>query len=94
MAITKLRFPKRTTQIQHSVLSLDYLSLTGCHLDFISVFGDCPYQSVLLYLDDVIVFSYSIQQHLGTVEEVFSQLWKQGLNPLGHLDTAKSGALE
>ncbi|XP_028298451.1 uncharacterized protein LOC114460741 [Gouania willdenowi] len=43
------------------------------------MFGDCRYQSVLLYLDDVIVFSSSIQQHLGRLEEVFSRLQKQGL---------------
>lgn len=43
------------------------------------MFGDCRYQSVLLYLDDVIVFSSSIQQHLLRLEEVFSRLQKQGL---------------
>lgn len=42
------------------------------------IFGDCRYQSVLLYLNDVIVFSSSIQQHLGRLEEVFSRLQKQG----------------
>lgn len=28
------------------------------------IFGDCLYQSLLLYLDDVVVFSSSVQQHL------------------------------
>lgn len=43
------------------------------------MFGDCRYQSVLLYLDDVVVFSTSIQQHLERLEEVFSRLQEQGL---------------
>lgn len=43
------------------------------------MFGDCRYQSVLLYLDDVIVFSSSIQQHLERLEVVFSRLQEQGL---------------
>ena len=43
------------------------------------MFGNCRYQSVLLYLDDVIVFLSSIQQHLERVEEVFSRFQKQEL---------------
>lgn len=43
------------------------------------MFGDCRYQSVLLYLDDVIVFSNSVGQHLERLEEVFSRLQHQGL---------------
>lgn len=43
------------------------------------LFGDCRYQSVLLYLDDVIVFSSSVQQHLERLEQVFSRLENQGL---------------
>lgn len=43
------------------------------------MFGDCRYQSVLLYLDDVIVFSATVQQHLERLREVFSRLQKQGL---------------
>uniref|UniRef100_A0A3B1IG97 Gypsy retrotransposon integrase-like protein 1 n=1 Tax=Astyanax mexicanus TaxID=7994 RepID=A0A3B1IG97_ASTMX len=43
------------------------------------MFGDCRYQSVLLYLDDVIVFSSSVEQHLERLAEVFSRLQKQGL---------------
>ncbi len=43
------------------------------------MFGDCRYQSVLLYLDDLIVFSSSVQQHLKRLEEVFSRLQKQRL---------------
>uniref|UniRef100_A0AAR2LSD6 Gypsy retrotransposon integrase-like protein 1 n=1 Tax=Pygocentrus nattereri TaxID=42514 RepID=A0AAR2LSD6_PYGNA len=43
------------------------------------MFGDCRYQSVLLYLDDVIVFSATVEQHLERLEEVFSRLQKQSL---------------
>uniref|UniRef100_A0A3P9K638 ribonuclease H n=1 Tax=Oryzias latipes TaxID=8090 RepID=A0A3P9K638_ORYLA len=43
------------------------------------LFGDCRFQSVLLYLDDVIVFSSSIEQHLQRLDQVFSRLDAQGL---------------
>lgn len=43
------------------------------------MFGDQRYHSVLLYLDDVIVFSSSVGQHLERLEEVFSRLKQQGL---------------
>lgn len=43
------------------------------------MFGDCCYRSVLLYLDDVIVFSSSVQQHFLRLEEVFARLQDQGL---------------
>lgn len=43
------------------------------------MFGDCRYQSVLLYLDDVIIFSATVQQHLERLGVVFSRLQKQGL---------------
>lgn len=43
------------------------------------MFGDCWYQSVLLYLDDLIVFSSSVKQHLERLEEVFLRLQKQSL---------------
>ncbi|KAJ0067661.1 hypothetical protein NL108_009772 [Boleophthalmus pectinirostris] len=43
------------------------------------IFGDCRHQSVLLYLDDVIVFSSTVQQHLERLEQVFSRLDTQGL---------------
>lgn len=43
------------------------------------IFGDCRYQSLLLYLDDVVVFSSSVQQHLERLEVVFSRLHQQGL---------------
>lgn len=43
------------------------------------LFENCHYKTVLLYLDDMIVFSSSTQQHLEKLEEVFSQLQKQGL---------------
>lgn len=43
------------------------------------MFGDCRYQSVLLYLDDVVVFSATVEQHLVRLEEVFARLQKQDL---------------
>lgn len=43
------------------------------------MFGDRRYQSVLLYLDDVIVFSATVEQHLKRLEEVFSRLQDQYL---------------
>ena len=43
------------------------------------MFGDQRFQSVLLYLDDIIVFSSTVRQHLERLEEVFSRLDQQGL---------------
>lgn len=43
------------------------------------LFGDQRHQSVLLYLDDVIVFSSTIQQHLERLELVFKRLQEQDL---------------
>lgn len=43
------------------------------------LFENCRYKTLLLYLDDMIVFSSSTQQHLEKLEEVFSQLQKQAL---------------
>ena len=43
------------------------------------MFGDQRYQSVLLYLDDVIIFSSTFSQHLDRLEEFFSCLRQQGL---------------
>ena len=43
------------------------------------MFGDQRFQSVLLYLDDIIVFSSTVRQHLERLEEVFSRLDRQGL---------------
>ena len=43
------------------------------------IFGDQSLQSVLLYLDDVIVFSSSIEQHLQRLEMVLSRLQQKGL---------------
>ncbi|KAL6467781.1 hypothetical protein MHYP_G00234580 [Metynnis hypsauchen] len=43
------------------------------------MFGDCRYQSVLLYLDDVVVFSATVEQHLERLEEVFARLQMQKL---------------
>jgi len=43
-----------------------------------SIFGDQSFQSVLLYLDDVIVFSSSIEQHLQRLEMVLSRFQQKG----------------
>ena len=43
------------------------------------IFGDQSLQSVLLYLDDVIVFSTSIEQHVARLEMVLSRLQQKGL---------------
>ncbi len=43
-------------------------------------FGDQSLQSVLLYLDYVIVFSSFVKQHLQRLEVVLSRLKKKGLN--------------
>lgn len=43
------------------------------------MFGDRRFQSLLLYLDDIIVFSSTIQEHLVRLEEVFVRLQQEGL---------------
>lgn len=43
------------------------------------LFGDQRHQSVLLYLDDIIVFSSSIQQHLERLRMVLGRLRAEGL---------------
>ncbi len=43
------------------------------------IFSDQSLQSVLLYLDDVIVFSSSMEQHLQRLEMVLSRLQLKGL---------------
>lgn len=43
------------------------------------IFGDQSLQSVLLYLDDVIVFSSSTEQHLQRLEMVLSRLQQKDL---------------
>lgn len=43
------------------------------------IFGDQRYQSVLLYLDDVVVFSATVEEHLKRLEGVFERLQKQNL---------------
>lgn len=43
------------------------------------MFGDQQGQSLLLYLDDIIVFSSSVQQHLQRLEVVLGRLQKEGL---------------
>lgn len=43
------------------------------------MFGDQQCQSLLLYLDDIIVFSSSVLQHLQQLEVVLSRLQREGL---------------
>ncbi|KAI3369216.1 hypothetical protein L3Q82_007450 [Scortum barcoo] len=43
------------------------------------MFGDQQGQSLLLYLDDIIVFSSSVKQHLQRLEMVLDQLQQEGL---------------
>lgn len=43
------------------------------------MFGDQQCQSLLLYLDDIVVFSSSVSQHLKRLEVVLSQLQREGL---------------
>lgn len=43
------------------------------------IFGDQQGQSLLLYFDDIVVFSSSIQQHLQRLEGVLGRLEKEGL---------------
>lgn len=43
------------------------------------LFGDQQCQSLLLYLDDIVVFSSSVDQHLARMEVVLSRLQTEGL---------------
>ncbi len=43
------------------------------------LFGDQQCQSLLLYLDDIVVFSSSVDQHLARTEVVLSRLHNEGL---------------
>uniref|UniRef100_A0A3B3XY23 Gypsy retrotransposon integrase-like protein 1 n=1 Tax=Poecilia mexicana TaxID=48701 RepID=A0A3B3XY23_9TELE len=43
------------------------------------IFGDQQCQSVLLYLDDIVVFSSSVDQHLERLKVVLDRLLQQGL---------------
>uniref|UniRef100_A0A671PMH6 ribonuclease H n=1 Tax=Sinocyclocheilus anshuiensis TaxID=1608454 RepID=A0A671PMH6_9TELE len=43
------------------------------------LFGDQRHQSLLLYLDDIVVFSSSVTQHLEWLEVVLSRLQREGL---------------
>lgn len=47
------------------------------------MFKDCCYQSVLLYLDDVIVASATVEQHLERLEEVRVYFWHRGSTTTG-----------
>ena len=44
-----------------------------------NVFGDLIFKSVLIYVDDIIVYSSSFAQHLKDLEQVFDRLRQQNL---------------
>uniref|UniRef100_A0A8C6TU90 Gypsy retrotransposon integrase-like protein 1 n=1 Tax=Neogobius melanostomus TaxID=47308 RepID=A0A8C6TU90_9GOBI len=43
------------------------------------IFGDQNCQSLLLYLDDVVIFSSTVEEHITRLETVLSRLQKEGL---------------
>ena len=43
------------------------------------VFGDLIFKSVLIYVDDIIVYSSSFEQHLKDLEQVFNRLRQHNL---------------
>ncbi|KAJ8011835.1 hypothetical protein DPEC_G00062410 [Dallia pectoralis] len=43
------------------------------------MFGDQQCQSLLLYLDDIVVFSSTVEQHLARLDIVLGRLKQQGL---------------
>lgn len=43
------------------------------------LFGDRRFSSLLLYLDDIIVLSSCVQEHLVQLQEVFKLLQQEGL---------------
>lgn len=43
------------------------------------IFGDQQSQSLLLYLDDIVIFSSTVQQHLERLEVVLGRLQREGL---------------
>lgn len=43
------------------------------------IFGDQSFQSLLLYLDDIVIFSSSVEQHLQRLELVLQRLQQQKL---------------
>lgn len=43
------------------------------------IFGDQQGQSWLLYLDDIVVFSSSVEQHLQRLDAVLGRLQQEGL---------------
>ena len=44
-----------------------------------TVFGDMNFESVLIYLDDIIVFSTTFEVHVKRVGQVFDRLREHGL---------------
>lgn len=72
------------------------------------IFGDQSFTSLLLYLDDIVIFSSSFQQHLHRLELVLSRLkehnlklklskchfFKEEVQYLGHVISAQGVATD
>ena len=44
-----------------------------------TVFADMNFDSVLLYLDDIVVFSSTVEEHVGRLSKVYARLREHGL---------------
>jgi hypothetical protein len=44
------------------------------------IFTGLQWQTLLFYLDDIIIFSLDMEEHLLRLEEVFQRIIKAGLN--------------
>jgi hypothetical protein len=42
----------------------------------VTIWRDITYESCLMYLDDVIVFDHTFQEHLLNLREVFRRFWE------------------
>lgn len=74
MVITRSQLQRKIRLSRLSVLRLNYLSGIVCRLGSVM---QC--QSLLLYLDDIVVFSSSVSQHLQRLEMVLMRLQQEGL---------------
>ena len=48
-----------------------------------TIFSDLNFTKLILYLDDILVFSKTLEDHLSTLDEVFTRLTKHGLKLKG-----------
>ena len=59
-----------------------------------TIFGDMLWHNVLVYLDDMVVYTRTWQEHLATLDEVFLRLRTAGLESLpGKCDIAQDRLL-